>query len=399
MALTDIEVRKYTEKLLFARMNLMVKNPFFGSLLMHVNLVLDERCQSAYTDMKNICFGVEFLEELSQEEVEFVLMHEVMHIALHHCKRGFELDQFLFNVACDIVVNSIIFESNGCSAESISLKKYGESLHKHPNGDEGAGYAAEEIYYALLKKADQYKALPVFTDDHEKWQDADDGSVESDLWCERIIEATKTAQRLGIGRFSACIPRFAADLVESKCSRSLDWKNIIQSFLSQELLDYSYNPPDRRFSDMDFFMPDFNVADYADRAEDVLFMIDTSSSVSDAELADAYSEISYALELFDERIKGWIGFFDAEVIDPVSFENYEDIKNIKPYGGGGTSFHCVFKFIKEKMQEKLPASIIIFTDGCAKFPDESAAMGIPVLWIISNDFINPPWGNIARIKR
>lgn len=399
MALTDAQLRKFTEKLLFARMNLMVKNPFFGSLLMHVNLSVDEKCPSAYTDMRNICFGAEFLDELLPDEVEFVMMHEVMHIALQHCKRSFELDQYLFNVACDIVVNSIIYESNGRSADSITIEKYGESLHRHPNGNEGSGYSAEEIYYALLEKSEKYKALQIFADDHSNWQESEENSIESDLWCERIIEAAKTAQRLGIGEFSACIPRFVNDLMESRNSRSLDWKNLIQSFLSEEMLDYSFNPPDRRFSDTDFFVPDFNISDNVDRAEDVLFMIDTSASVTTQELENAYSEIAYALELFEGRLKGWIGFFDAEVIDPVPFENYEDIKNIKPYGGGGTSFYAVFNYIHKKKSDNLPVSIIIFTDGFAPFPDVSDAMGIPVLWIISNDVVTPQWGTIARIKK
>ena len=34
----------------------------------------------------------------------------------------------------------------------------------------------------------------------------------------------------------------------------------------------------------------------------------------------------------------------------------------------------------------------------APFPQEKAAMGIPMLWLINNDDITPPWGKIARIK-
>jgi hypothetical protein len=48
--------------------------------------------------------------------------------------------------------------------------------------------------------------------------------------------------------------------------------------------------------------------------------------------------------------------------------------------------------------EKLPVSIIILTDGCAPYPDESAAKGIPVLWLLNNEKLTPPWGKITRIK-
>ena len=49
------------------------------------------------------------------------------------------------------------------------------------------------------------------------------------------------------------------------------------------------------------------------------------------------------------------------------------------------------------MVEKLPASIAILTDGYAPFPPESETNGIPVLWLLNNDIVNPPWGKVARI--
>ena len=30
--------------------------------------------------------------------------------------------------------------------------------------------------------------------------------------------------------------------------------------------------------------------------------------------------------------------------------------------------------------------------------DEEDAMGIPVLWVINNEEVNPPWGKVTRIK-
>ena len=49
------------------------------------------------------------------------------------------------------------------------------------------------------------------------------------------------------------------------------------------------------------------------------------------------------------------------------------------------------------MVDKLPASIIILTDGYAPFPQEKLAGGIPVLWLLNNERVNPPWGKSARI--
>ncbi len=71
---------------------------------------------------------------------------------------------------------------------------------------------------------------------------------------------------------------------------------------------------------------------------------------------------------------------------------------IRPQGGGGTRFDIIFNYVREKMEDDLPVSIVILTDGYAPYPEEEDSLGIPVLWIITNEIITPPWGRIARIK-
>jgi hypothetical protein len=93
-----------------------------------------------------------------------------------------------------------------------------------------------------------------------------------------------------------------------------------------------------------------------------------------------------------------LGFFDAEVHNVVKFDGETNVKDIKPVGRGGTNFEAVFKYIEMKMTDKLPSSIIILSDGDCEFPSQEASLGIPVLWVINNEKVNPPWGNITRIK-
>ena len=66
-------------------------------------------------------------------------------------------------------------------------------------------------------------------------------------------------------------------------------------------------PPDRRFDESPFFLPDFNDKD--DLAEDILFMIDTSASMSDDMITAAYSKVKGAIDQFDGKLKCWLGFF------------------------------------------------------------------------------------------
>ena len=80
------------------------------------------------------------------------------------------------------------------------------------------------------------------------------------------------------------------------------------------------------------------------------------------------------------------------------FESLDDLKEIQPKGGGGTSFHVIFKHLRSIDEEGRPALILIFTDGYAKYPDEEAALEIPVVWLIKGSSVKPPWGNCVYIE-
>ena len=126
-------------------------------------------------------------------------------------------------------------------------------------------------------------------------------------------------------------------------------------------------------------------------------MIDTSGSISDEMITVAYSEIKGAIDQFNGGLKGWLGFFDAAVTEPVEFVDEESLRSIIPVGGGGTNFHIIFEYVRKFMRYKKPASIIILTDGYGSWPKEKMADDIPVLWLLNNQVAKPPWGRVARV--
>ena len=190
-----------------------------------------------------------------------------------------------------------------------------------------------------------------------------------------------------------CVDRMLKELRDA----TLDWKTLLNNFIREEICDYSFSPPDRRFDDTGFYLPDFNETELS--AEDILFMIDTSGSMSDRDITEAYSEIKGAIDQFGGKLRGWLGFFDADVVEPMPFMNEDEFRVIKAKGGGGTRFDIIFDYVRREMSDKLPKSVVILTDGFAPFPDESEALGLPVLWIINNDSVEVPWGKCARIKK
>ena len=150
MALSEEKIRGYIQRLLLSRMRILCNHGFYGLLLMHMRYGVDEKEETAYTDGERIVFGTDFLDNLSDSELDFIMMHEIMHVVLQHCFRGFDCDDYMFNVACDIVVNSNLLLENKMLTSSITLDKYGESMHLTPDGKEGYEFTAEQVYGMIL---------------------------------------------------------------------------------------------------------------------------------------------------------------------------------------------------------------------------------------------------------
>ena len=428
MALSREDQNKYFKRLALSRLRILVNQGFYGLLLMHAKLRLDEECETAYTDGSCIAFSPKFMDDLSDSELDFIMMHEIMHIVLRHCFRYGKKDDDLFNIACDIVVNSNILKSWDMNFDRITLRKYGEAMHKAPDNREGYLYTAEEVYEMILiqqglggKEGDEgedkgnggsdgkckgkskngsggndpqsnnQKSL----DDHSKWDDQDPNN-QGDEWLRRAIQAGEAIERRGDTSVGGGVPYYFERLFKELKASKLDWQSTLNDFVQEIVCDYSFSPPDRRFSDSPFFLPDFNGTEF--EVSDILFMVDTSGSITNEMINIAYSEVKGALDQFDGKLQGWLGFFDTTVFEPIPFDSVENMLKIKALGGGGTSFNIIFKCVNEHMKDNPPKSIIIFTDGYAEFPPESAANNIPVLWLINNDKVTPPWGKVARVS-
>ena len=122
---------------------MLVKYPFFGSIVTNVDFQEDEAIPTAGTDGKRIIYNPKFLEEKSVDEQIFVLAHEVCHIAFDHINRSEGKDKNLWNIATDGVINQL-------------LKKDGLKLVDGAvDIDEAINYDAEDMYDILLKEKEK----------------------------------------------------------------------------------------------------------------------------------------------------------------------------------------------------------------------------------------------------
>ena len=238
---------------------------------------------------------------------------------------------------------------------------------------------------------DQFNEL----DSHKMWEEAsknqEDRRMLEDELNKKLLEAFQLSKEMSYGNIPGSIESMIHELKETK----IDWRILINDFVQDEVTDYCFAPPDTRFSYSDFLLPSFS--DREQVIKKILFMVDVSGSMSDQQICECFNEINGAILQFNGKIEGHVGFFDATVKSVEPFDQNTNILEIRPYGRGGTNFHEVFKYVQENMIDDLPTKIVILTDGEADYPDESEALGIPVLWIINNKKKTPPFGQVIRL--
>ena len=399
---------------------LIKNNPFFGHLSMGLQLACAP-CKTACTDGSRLIFDPAFAEKLSDQELQFVILHEVLHCVFRHCIRGKGLHSVLYNIACDIVVNSTILAMWGQESMMIAGEK---AMHLAPDGKEGREYNAEEIYQMLIHQnhtngiyqmqTDQNNAnkssqmqtnqnppASMQTDNegfekssfdrHDIWQGICDKAQLQDNWNRKIQSAFRQCGD------STGMPQQVRTIVQDIARRSgLNWKQLLHDFLQSDTYDYNFLPPDRRYAFSDFYLPAYNMDEEHQTADDIWVCIDTSGSVTEEELTCTMAEILDAMR--QAGLKGRISFFDSNITEPEPFEFENDLKNLTAQGGGGTSFHIIFRYLEEKLYPDLPRAILIFTDGYARFPEQKAALDVPVLWLIcKGGNADVPWGQVIQL--
>lgn len=382
------------------RLRMVAGSPFYANLLLNIKF-RTANCGTAATDMRYLYFDVRFVSRLSDEELEFVILHELMHCVLQHCVRGKKLNQYLFNVACDIVVNSSILEM----WERKSFKIDGNPvMHLTPKGSEGCLFSAEEVYDMLLERykhvIDEVEELiDILTqtygstfDEHEIWRKAPFDEVLVEEWKNNVIKAVEMAGNVGE------VPPVVRNLIRDiEGEGKVDWKSVLRDFVQEtcDRYDYTFCPPDRRHLSGDYILPGY-ISLHGEKVDNLWFAVDTSGSISTRVLNQVFKEISFAIEQFD-NLHGELSFFDTHVTNPVEFDDVDSLYDITPSGGGGTSFHCIFNYMQEHMSDNLPAAVIIMTDGYASYPDEKMAMDVPVMWILIDNPKDMPWGVSVHI--
>ena len=389
------------EKLITARVGLLLRASFFGNLATRLKLVnADEWCPTAATDGRNFYYNSRFVDSLKPKEVEFLFGHEVLHCVYDHMNRRGDRDPMLWNIADDYCVNA-------------DLKKHrvGEFITTVPclYDAKYEGLAAEEVYdilYENAEKIDIGSLIDQLLDDHMEDEGDSEGSggkegdtkgngrpklsqAERDQIKDEIKEAVLAAAAAsdGAGNLPAGVKRLIQDMTAPK----MNWRELLRMQLESTIKsDYTWMRNSRRGWHMDAVMPGMQL----DPMIDIAISIDTSGSIGEKMLKDFLSEVQGIMDSFPSyRIH--IVSFDTNIYNPQQFdsENLDSICDYEPKGGGGTDFDCVFEYFKQ--EEIQPKRHIMFTDGYpyGSWGDEQYCDTVFI--IHGNTSVVPPFGQYA----
>jgi len=419
------------EKLTKARTQLLLGQPFFGTLGLKLKLVAGSLPTMA-TDGSRIVYNPGFVDQLKPAELEGTLAHEVLHCALgHQCRRG-ERDPELWNEAADFAINPILIgngfalpagalidptfknlsaeeiyarllqrrsEENGGTKPKPRQTNAGGGTATGPQGTDGTvpsnpkpdaspqpvpdqcGRTTSEAVRPPSMRPGGFGDVWDATDEHGQTASAAERRRQEHEWAIAAEQALRSAKAWG--HEPAGIER---PLSETRQSEQ-DWRAILRDFVAATTsADYRWTPPNRRYIASGLYLPSVERRGLGE----IVIAVDTSGSIGRRELEQFAGEISaISEEAQPEAIH--VVYCDAAVQSTQQFGPSEPVR-LEPRGGGGTDFCPPFKWVAEN--NIAPVCFIYLTDLCChSYPE---APEYPVLWV-TDSRRTAPFGETLRI--
>ena len=364
------------ERLSLCILRLRKQTPFFGALALFLRYGLDESIPTACTNGREVHFNPYFVESLSSQELDAVMVHELLHAALLHIPRMGSRDPHLWNVAADIVVNGMIRSEKNLK---LPLKPCIDREIEH--------YEVEEVY-EILRARGPAQAIDWIGHDLHPGQPPKgaESSWRRDLethWKQSLQEAATLTRSLGHGD----LPQGLLRLIDEIADPQLDWRSLLWRFLVRTPVDFTEF--DRRLIGRGIYLEALD-----GETVSVRIAVDTSGSIDPGTLAIFLGEIREILRLYPQ-IDAQLYYADADIYGPF---DPSDEAFTQPVGGGGTSFVPFFDQMRDELHMASFAVLIYLTDGYGTFPDTPPDH--PTLWVVTPGGLASkhfPCGTVARL--
>ena len=361
---------------------MLIENPFYGLFLLGLSKVIDKSVETACVRRRGIncelVINPEYWETQDDTQQLNLLYHEVYHIVFQHM---FLWDSFpnkeILNLATDTEVNSYLnnLDNSWITAklwdlpEKQGTKFYYENIIKQassqsqqqPQNSQGGNKSNNNFNNNFKTK-----------DDHSQWgkdfQECSD--AEKQLIQNQIKDQIKTAAEQTI-KMRGTIPAELQEIIDEILKvkpRIFDWKAYFRRMLGS-IYDINIKKTRRKES---IRFPGAAGIKHKKKIS-ILVAVDTSGSVSNEELKDFFSEITY---IYKAGARITILECDAEIT-----ANYEYTGKWtgKVHGRGGTDFQPVIDYYRKNIKDY--AALVYFTDGECYIPNN-----VPrdTIWVITS---------------
>ena len=383
---------------------LLSNYPYYYALLQQCRVTFDEKmdgiAQVKVSTRMEIQINPERFKDYSIAEQAGLLIHELQHVYKDHIKQmqmkqveaisdrlGIETNPIMANIAMDIEINpniSELVDSNKLGPKATvgqGRGVYPEDF-KEQRGDSWFNYYARLKSKAKTKpnsgKGKSGEGQPSPHQDHEYFNQS---TKDEKLFEEIAAQAAKRAKALAAGNTPHEIEKF---LLDYEGNQQLPWYLVLRQFM-QSLVDVksknTWKKVNRRFRGK---LPGAKKLPKLD----LLIGIDSSGSVSDEDLRKFYIEI-------DAIQATGMCTIDIAVFDTTIHQREEYHKGFEASRicSGGTSFVPVHELAIEERYR----GVVYLTDGYAEFPNKDEVT-YKCLWVINNNSVTPPYGNVIRIR-
>jgi predicted metal-dependent peptidase len=353
------------------------------------------KCPTAYTNGRDEVYGADFIADLNDRQLRFLVLHEVYHKLYRHLttwKHLYDQNAQLANMACDFVINCKLMDDNLDLFATMDGKlKMGCFDAKY------RGWDSAQVFNDLKKQAQQNpqgngsgQGGQGF--DEHGWDDADDMTAEEKRDLAREIDEAVRQGALAAGKLGNGMSRDMVELLQPQ----VDWREVLRDFVQTTCQgnDYStWRRPNRRYIGAGVYMP----SGISEQIGEIVVAIDTSGSIGARELGVFLAEIkSVADTVHPEAIR--ILYWDTSVRGDERYEGAEVdniVQSTKPKGGGGTDVRCVPDYIADKQIKA--QCVIVLTDGYLF--GGWGQWHHPVLWcVLDNERASPDVGKTVHVK-
>lgn len=323
-----------------------------------------------------------------------VYLHMLLHCILKHIIKCGKRNRDYWNLACDIVVESIL---DSFPYRCVHLPVHGRRRNIYREiRKEMKVFTAERVYQWLMNQklsADHFMELYMefYRDDHSLWQypEEENPNMENRIqslqnkW-QDIGEKTQTEMET----FAKDQEEEAGEMVRSlqvENRKRYDYRNFLKQFsvMREEILvdddsfDYGfYTYGLSVYGNMPLIEP--QEWKEVKKIQEFVIAIDTSMSCSE-ELVQIFLEQTYAIlkesESFFKKVRIHLIQCDSRVQSDVIITSEADLvkymDKLVIKGGGGTDFRPVFEYVEELIEQKYfydLKGLVYFTDGYGEFP-------------------------------